>query len=130
MEALAHLRFRHNTSEHFVGTCPFGWSYDANDKWSVVAEFDLVCSRNYLASLLMTINSIGGICGQLFSSQFLRRGSPCRMNCLLSLARDRQARTKEAPSVGSVFVWTVCVQKGPLYEGLQRYGLVSLVGRA
>ncbi len=48
--------------------CVYGWQFDPNGKWSIIAEWELVCSRNYLGYLLMTINSIGRIIGTVLFS--------------------------------------------------------------
>ena len=49
-------------------SCVYGWEYDPNGKWSLVPEFDLVCDRDYIGHLMLTLTSVGQIIGTLIFS--------------------------------------------------------------
>uniref|UniRef100_A0A0L8FUF1 Major facilitator superfamily (MFS) profile domain-containing protein n=1 Tax=Octopus bimaculoides TaxID=37653 RepID=A0A0L8FUF1_OCTBM len=55
-----------STGANYSTTCDVGWQFEPVDnEWTIIAEWDLICNRSYMSSLVVTIYFLGVMIGGL-----------------------------------------------------------------
>ncbi|CAI9724052.1 organic cation transporter protein-like [Octopus vulgaris] len=55
-----------STGANYSTTCDVGWKFEPVDnEWTIIAEWDLICNRSYMSSLVVTIYFLGVMVGGL-----------------------------------------------------------------
>ncbi|PVD18674.1 hypothetical protein C0Q70_21224 [Pomacea canaliculata] len=77
---------QNGTTVMLPGECPYGWTYGSDYETTILSEWNLVCDRNFLVELSITIFMIGSTIGAMTISPLADRfgRKKVMMACLLS----------------------------------------------